>query len=76
MSGVTLQWSLMSERIDTLVDRIELIKLAVEGLRHGSDVPPRDNRDAVDTVIAALYELQGDLEHDLIPILGTQENAA
>jgi len=55
-------WSPLSEKIDKLVDRIELIKLAVEGLHHGADVLPHDNQGAVDTVVVALDALEDELE--------------
>jgi len=55
-------WSPLSEKINKLVVRIELIKLAVEGLHHGADVLPHDNQGAVDTVVVALDELEDELD--------------
>jgi hypothetical protein len=44
--------------VDLLLERIELIKLAVEGLA----LPHDDKRGAVDTVVVALDELEDELE--------------
>ena len=51
----------LSEKIDKLVDRIDLIKLAVDGLHHGADVLPHNNQGAVDTVVVALDELTNEV---------------
>ena len=51
----------LSEKIDKVVDRIDLIKLAVDGLHHGADALPHDNQGAVDTVVVALDELTNEV---------------
>ncbi len=54
-------WKPLCERIDKLVERVELIALAVDGLAHGGDFAPRADQGAVNTVVIALDELKDEL---------------
>ena len=48
----------LSEKIDKLENRIEIIKVAVDGLQ---PLLPHEHQGAVDTIVVALDDLEGEL---------------